>query len=55
MAFRLVETLFIQGRLLVQNLFTIYIVKEICEWPGANLFDYVNSKEVLNKNSTLDE
>ena len=46
-AFRHVETLFIQGRNLVQNLFTIYIVKETCEWTGVNLFDYVNSKEVL--------
>jgi len=46
--FRHVETSFIQGRILVQN-------KEICEWTGVNLFDYVNNKEVLNKNSTLDE
>jgi len=28
-AFRRVETLFVQGRNVVQNLFTIYIVKEI--------------------------
>ena len=54
-AIRLVETLFIQGRILVQHLFTIYIVKEIGEWTGVNLIDYVNSKEILNKNSTLDE
>ena len=46
-AFRHVESLFIQGRILVQN-------KKICEWAGVYLFDYVNSKEVLNKNSTLD-
>ena len=39
-AFRHVETLFIQSRILVQN-------KEICEWTGVNLFDYVNSKEVF--------
>ena len=55
-AFGHVETLFIQGRNLAQNLFTIYTyVKEICEWTGVNLFDYVNSKEVLYKISTLDE
>jgi len=47
-AFRHVETLFIQGRNLVQN-------KEISEWTSVNLFDYVNSEEVLNKNSTLKE
>ena len=30
-AFQRVESLFIQGRILVQNLFPIYIVKETCE------------------------
>ena len=54
-AFLRVETLFIQGRILVQNLSTIYIVKEINACSLTSLFDYVNSKEVLNKNSTLDE
>ena len=47
-AFRRIETLFIQGRILVQNVFTIYIVKEINACLLTNLF-------VLNKNSTLDE
>ena len=46
-------TLFIQGRILVQNLFTIHIVKEINAFSLTNLFDYGNSK--VNKNSTLDE
>ena len=41
-------TLFIRGIILVQNLFTIYIVKEITACSLTNLF-------VLNKNSTLDE
>ena len=39
-AFRHVEILY-------KNLFTIYIVKEFCEWTGVNFFDYVNSKEVF--------
>ena len=41
-------TLVIQGRILVQNLFTIYIVKEINACSLSDLF-------VLNNNSTLDE
>ena len=40
--------LFIQGRIPVQNLFTIYMVKEINACSITNLF-------VLNKNFTLDE
>ena len=43
-AFRHVETLFIQGG-----------VKDNFELTGVNLFDYVNGKEVLNKNSTLED
>ena len=54
-AFRHVETLFVQGRNLEPNFFTIYIVKEINACSLTNLFDYVNSKEDGYKISTLDE
>ena len=45
-AFQHGETLFVQGRTLVYNLFTIYIVKEINACSLTNLFDCVNTKRI---------